>query len=159
MGAMATNLVTGKNLNRRLSALALLLALGLVGCGAFQAPAATPAAMDDVIANLVLRDVTVLRLVSGDPGCPTSSFQDNAVHLTLVVGAQSASHEVYLLRWKNQAAFDANASTFDDCVAEFQALGMGTSRLDVSPWRAYGPTWPAQLQTILEQSLRAAGGG
>lgn len=147
--------------SRRAPALLLVLALASAGCAYLSDPGPTPGAMDDVIANLVLRDVTVLRLVSGDPGCPTSSLTDNAVHLTLVIGAQSASHEVYLLRWKNQATFDANAAAFTDCVAEFQALNPGfqTSRLEVTPWRAYGPAWPAQLQIILEQSLRAAGGG
>ena len=116
--------------------------------------------MDDVIANIVLQDVTVLHLTSGDAGCPTSSLHDNAAHLTLAIGAQSASHEVYLLRWKNQREFDEAATDFASCLSEFKALNpsAGATEIDAYPWRAYGSGWTTQLGTILANALYATGG-
>jgi len=138
----------------------MALALSIGGCYGNSGPGPTPGAMDDVIANIVLQDTTVLHLTSGDPGCPTSSLHDNAVHLTLVIGAQSASHEVYLLRWKNQREFDDAAADFAACVSGFTASNPGTdvTQLDAYPWRAYGPGWTTQLSAILVDALYATGG-
>lgn len=139
---------------------ALLAAALLVGgCYGDSGPGPTPGEMDDVIANIVLQDVTVLHLTSGDTGCTTSSLHDNAVHMTIAIGAQSASHELYLLRWKNQAKFDAAAGEFAACVSEYQTshAGAGVSQIDAYPWRAYGPGWTTQVSTILSNALVAAG--
>ena len=144
-----------------LAAVALLAAaLSVSACYGDSGPGPTPGEMDDVIANIVLQDVTVLHLTSGDTGCTTSSLHDNAVHLTVAIGAQSASHEIYLLRWKNQAKFDAAASDFRACVSEYQAANPGATISQVSayPWRAYGPGWTAQLTTIVNAALYATGG-
>ena len=140
--------------------LVVLLALAAAGCYGSTTPGPTPGSMDDVIAAIVLQDVTVLHLTSGDAGCPTSSLHDNAVQLVLAIGAQSASHDVYLLRWRDQTDFDAAASAFDDCVAEYVALHPGAQMggVEIPPWRAYGPLWTEQLQSILENALHAAGG-
>jgi len=131
------------------------------GCYGNTAPSPTPGSMDDVIANIVLQDVTVLNLTSGDAGCPTSSLHDNAVHLTLVIGAQSASHEVYLLRWRNQRDFDAAEHDFATCVDEYRALhdGQVVGLLYSPPWRGYGPSLEGPIGTIVYNALRAAGGG
>lgn len=144
-----------------LCAALLATALSIGGCYGNSGPGPTPGSMDDVIANIVLQDVTVLHLTSGDPGCPTSALHDNAVHLTVAIGAQSASHEIYLLRWKNRADFDAAGPNFAACVSEFKAANpsAGVSELDAYPWRAYGPGWTTQLNTILNNALRASGGG
>jgi hypothetical protein len=145
-----------------LAAVALLAAaLSVGGCYGDSGAGPTPGAMDDVIANIVLQDVTVLHLTSGDAGCPTSSLHDNAVHLTVAIGAQSASHEIYLLRWKNQRDFDAAAADFAACGSEYLALNPGAQVgfIEASPWRAYGPFWTAQINEIVLNALRAAGGG
>lgn len=151
--------------NRRVRGLRLSLALAVAmvaaGCYGNDTPGPTPGSMDDVIAAIVLQDVTVLHLTSGDPGCPTLSLHDNAVHLTVAIGSQSSSHEIYLLRWKNQATFDAAASDFAMCVSEFEASNptMRVDRVASFPWRAYGPGWTPQLTTIIRNALSAAGGG
>jgi hypothetical protein len=139
----------------------VLAASLVIGCYGNATPGPTPGSMDDVIANIVLQDVTVLHLTSGDAGCPTSSLHDNAVHLTLVIGAQSASHEVYLLRWKNQAEFDDGADDFAECVDEYRALNpaLQVGTLDSAPWRAYGPSLSGPIGVIVFNALRAAGGG
>jgi len=134
-------------------------ALSVGGCYGESGPGPTPGAMDDVIANIVLQDTAVLHLTSGDAGCPSSSLHDNAVHLTLVIGAQSASHEVYLLRWKNQREFDEAQAEFDRCFTEYsESHHAPVGAVRVAPWRAYGPFWTAQLETIVVTALRATGG-
>jgi hypothetical protein len=141
--------------------LALVFAgLLVVGCYGNNSPGPTPGAMDDVIANIVLQDVTVLHLTSGDAGCPSSALHDNAVHLTLVIGNQSASHEVYLLRWKNQGDFDAAAADFNACLEEYRALNPAApvSAINSSPWRAYGPSLNGPIGPIIFNALRSAGG-
>lgn len=142
------------------------MALGLaaalaVGCSGSITPSPTPGSMDDVIANIVLQDVTVLRLTSGDSGCPTSSLHDNAVHLTLVIGDQSASHEVYLLRWRNQAEYDEAAADFNACLEEYRALNPASAvtAINSPPWRAYGPSLNGPIGVILFNALQATGGG
>ena len=142
--------------------MALVLAGGLVvGCYGNSTPGPTPGSMDNVIANIVLQDVTVLRLTSGDAGCPTSSLHDNAAHLTLVIGDQSASHEVYLLRWKNQREFDDATADFAACLAEYRAVNPASTVTEITspPWRAYGPSLNSPIGPIIFNALRAAGGG
>jgi hypothetical protein len=138
----------------------LLAAIACACGGSAAAPTATPGSIDDVIAAIVLQDVTVLRLTSGDAGCPTSSLHDNAVHLELAIGAQSVSHDVYLLRWRRQADYDSSAADFDSCTAEYLALHPGThvGSIARAPWRAYGPLWTPQLEQIVSNALSAVGG-
>jgi hypothetical protein len=89
-----------------------------------------------------------------------ASLHENAVHMTLVIGAQSASHEVYLLNWKNQAKYDAAAQDFAACMSEFKTHnpGAGVTELDAYPWRAYGPGWTPQLYTKLANALTSVDG-
>ena len=144
----------------RMAALALVMVL-VAGCGSLEAPAPTPESMDDVIANLVLRGASIHNPVSGDAGCPSSDLHDNAVRFDVALGTQSATHEVYLLRWRRQSDFDASAQAFNDCVDEFRALhpDVQVTALDLYPWRAYGPSWGPQLGQLLSDALAASGGG
>lgn len=138
-----------------------LVALLVTGCYGDSGPGPTPGTMDDVIANIVLQDVTILHLTSGDAGCSVATLHDNAVHATVVIGAQSASHEVYVLNWKNQARFDSAADSFGACLDEVRAANPGgiVAEVDAYPWRAYGPGWTPQLRQIVENALIASGGG
>lgn len=116
--------------------------------------------MDDVIAALVLRQITIHRLVSGDAGCPSSDLHNNAVKLEVSIGDRSATHEVYLLRWRRSTDFADGAQAFAYCVVEYQALhpGQAVSQVESQPWRAYGPGWPVDLGQTLLDALHAAGG-
>ena len=140
---------------------AIAIVFWAVGCSGNISPSPTPGGMDNVIANIVLQDVTVLNLRSGDAGCPTSSLHDNAAQLTLVIGDQSASHEVYLLRWKNQAEYDEAADAFNTCLAEYRALNptMTVNAINSPPWRVYGPSLNGPIGAIIFNALLAAGGG
>jgi hypothetical protein len=131
----------------------------LIGCSGTSMPPPSPGNMDDVIAAFVRRGVTVHRIVSGDAGCPSQPLHDNAVHLEVAVGAQSALKHVYLFRWRKPADFAAAADAFGRCVVEYSASNPGAeaTQLHLAPWRAYGP-WDPQLRSIVEGALRANGG-
>lgn len=138
----------------------LLVALTVAACGNFTAPIPTPGTMDDVIAGLVLRGMTVHRLVSGTAGCPSSELHSNAVMMEVAIDARSATHALYLFRWRRPGDYADSAQAFADCVAEYEALnpGQSISQLESEPWRAYGPGWPPDLAPRLLDALRAAGG-
>jgi len=143
----------------------ILLVAGVLmaACGG-AAPTPSPGNMDAVIANIVLQNVTVHRLTSGDAGCPTiagDSVHDNAVYLELAIGAQSALHRVHLLRWRRPADYEAGKAAFDACVEEYRLRnpGVEVTTLELAPWRAYGPGWNDMLREILDSALRATGGG
>lgn len=138
-----------------------LLTVVVVGCGSLTAPAPTPGTMDDVIAALVLRGVTVHRLVSGDAGCPSSDLHSNAVHMEVALGSQSATHEIYLFRWRRPGDFEASAQEFAECVAVYEAINLArpVGTIESAPWRAYGPAWTSALRKTLLDALRSSGGG
>ncbi len=138
----------------------VLLLMTVGGCYGDTGPGPTPGTMDDVIGAIVLQGITVQHLTSGDAGCSVASLHENAVHMTLVIGAQSASHEVYFFNWKNQAKYDAAAADFAACMSEFKASNPGASvtRLDAYPWRAYGPSWTPELYTKLVNALTSVDG-
>ena len=138
-----------------------MLALLVVGgCYGDDGPGPTPGTMDDVIGAIVLQGITVQHLTSGDAGCSTASLHENAVHMTLVIGNQNASHEVYFFNWKNQAKYDAAASDFAACMAEYSSLNPGAqvTRLDAYPWRAYGPGWTTELYAKIADALTSVDG-
>jgi len=130
------------------------------GSGPIIAPTPTPAAMDDVIAALVLRGITIHRLVSGDPGCPGSDLHSNAVLLEVAIDDRSATHAIYLMRWRRAGDYAGSAQAFGDCIAEYQALHpeQAVSQVQSQPWRAYGPGWAADLAPRLLDALRSVGG-
>ena len=138
---------------------ALFVAL-VGGCGVFTAPAPTAEAMDDVIANLVLRGMTVHSLVSGDAGCANSDLHSNAVHMEVSLAGDASRHEIYLFRWRRPTDFGASAQAFSDCIRAYEAAhpGVAVTSVESEPWRAYGPSWPDALSRALRDGLRAAGG-
>ncbi len=146
---------------------AFILVTALVGalltgaCTSGTTPTPTPGGMDDAIANLVLRGITVHRLVSGDAGCPSSDLHNNAVHLEVSYGSLSSVRQIYLFQWRRSADVDEAAAAFDDCVAEFAetAPGVDVRTVQVSPWRAYGPGWTDELETMVQDALRETVGG
>ncbi len=141
--------------------LVLAAALVIGACSALPSPPPpTPGNMDDVIAALVRRNVTVHGLISGDSGCPAEDLHDNAVHLEVAVEAQSALKHIYLFRWRKPADFEASRDAFARCVTEFsQGINpvVEISELELAPWRAYG-VWDPQLARLVEEAIRSTGG-
>jgi hypothetical protein len=135
----------------------VLAALLVIGCGGVSTPTPTAGTMDDFIAALVLQGVTVHRMTGGEPGCPGTDLHDNATHLEVAVGSQSALKSIYLFRWRRQSDFNAAGPAFADCIAEYEAANPGVSAVpsELSPWRAFGPNWDPQLRTIVEQAMLA----
>ena len=133
----------------------LLVCLMVGGCYGDSGPGPTPGTMDDVIAAIVLQDITVHNLTSGDAGCSVASLHENAVRMSLVIGSQSASHDVYFFNWKNPAKYDAALQDFASCKQEYMAShsGVGVTELDAYPWRAYGPGWTSDLYQRLVNAL------
>lgn len=162
MAGLAENGGVTRNVGQRRRAwlpfaVALLV---LAGCGGAVTPSASIGTMDDVIANLVLRGATVQRLVSGDPGCPSSDLHSNAISMELAIGSQGSLRSVYLFRWRRPADFEAAAAKFQACVAEYGAQHPGAvvTTLESAPWRAYGPTWNDMTVSLIEEALHASGG-
>jgi hypothetical protein len=143
--------------------LGLLAALTLLSCS-YMVGSAQPTPADevaDVIAQLVVRGVTVQGLTSGEAGCPGSALHSNGVHFQATLSGQATAADVYLLRWKSSDAFTADATEFDACVAEYEAAHplSTVDQFALDPWRAYGPGWSPQLRSTLEDALRAAAAG
>jgi hypothetical protein len=143
---------------------ALLAALLVTGCGNTAGPTPTPTAgdMSAVLAALALNGATVREVVSGDAGCPGSQLHSNAARLELTIAGDEQAYQVFLVRWRRPADFEAAAQAFSDCVDEYAAQTEGEvviEGLEIAPWRAYGPAWSEELAATVENALRDAGGG
>ena len=135
----------------------VLLALVVTGC--YSSPGPSPVGgIEEVIANLVLRGVTVTSSVSGDAGCSDPTLHDNAVHLS--VAYQNQSTELYVLQWRRTSDFDAAADAYANCVADFRSHNPGSSvaTVDVPPWRAFGKDPTGEVIPLAAAAMREAGG-
>lgn len=142
--------------------LVALAALALGGCGGPVGASPTPPnEVGDVIAALVVRGATVEHVTSGDAGCPGSSLHSNGVHVQLTLAGETSPNDVYLVRWKSSAAFNAAAADFQACLAEYRSAHPDATidQLARDPWRVYGPGWSTALRSALDAALQAAAGG
>jgi hypothetical protein len=138
-----------------------MLLFAVLGCYGDDGPGPTPGTMDDVIGAIVLQGITVQHLVSGDAGCSTASLHEDAVHMTLVIGEQTAlPYEVYFFNWNSQKKYDAAASDFSACMSEYLSHNptVHLTELDAFPWRAYGPAWTPELYNKLAAALTSVDG-
>jgi len=134
-----------------------LVALLVAGC--YASPGPSPVGgIEEVIANLVLRGVTVTSSVSGDAGCSDPTLHDNAVHLS--VSYQGQSTDLFVLQWRRTSDFDAAAVAFADCVSDFRthSPGSAVATVEAPPWRAYGKDPTGQFIPLLSAAIREAGG-
>ena len=144
-----------------LRGLAVVLALtAAMGCGGTLTPTASAGGFSDVIAELVLRRVTVHEQVSGEDGCERVPLHDNGTRLQVSTATSVDRRDVYLFRWRRQSDFVASATTFFMCVGDFQSNHQGET-VDVveeSPWRAFGTDWSDEVESAVRESLRATSG-
>src|SRR5687768_13345799 len=142
--------------------LAVALALtATIGCGGTTTPTASPGGFPDVIAQLVLRGVTVHEQVSGEDGCERVPLHDNATRLQVSTATSVDRRDVYLFRWRRESDFVASATSFFMCVGDFQSNNPGET-VDVvedSPWRAFGTDWSDEIELAVRESLQSASAG
>lgn len=140
--------------------IALGFALLLAGCyGGSTGP--TPGDMVDVLGELSAHGVTMTDTVAGDAGCPDQTLVDNARKLQVSFAPDEKTYTVYLFRWLNNADYNQAAQAFDSCVVSYQGSigGSSVAKVDVSPWRAYGPDWTQDLHDAVAGALADAATG
>lgn len=104
----------------------------------------------------------IREVVSGDPGCSDASLADNAVRIGVSMPADVPPTVVYVLNFRNQAAYEAAAAPVEACRLALVAEASGPisgSHLEVPPYRAYGVGWTDELTRIVEASLGSAARG
>jgi len=117
--------------------------------------------MVDVLGELSAHGVTMTDTVAGDAGCVDQSLVDNARKLQVSFSPDGKTYTVYLFRWLNNADYTEAGSAFDGCALEYQGAHSGSSvtKVDVSPWRAFGPGWTTDLQAAVSGALADAAKG
>lgn len=119
----------------------------------------TPGGTTEVMQELTRSGLRIEGAVSGDAGCGSTSLSDNAVHLRVTLPPDTTIRDVYLFTFRS-TAYDGGAALVDDCQAALGAAGAGpTVRVDVAPFRAFGPGWPPALRDVVTRALAAAAQG
>jgi hypothetical protein len=129
--------------------------------------AATPVPPDDsqgVLRAIARRGVTFEGAIAGETGCADPTLAGNAIVFQARLGG-AAARPVYLFRFRNRRAWEASAAAVDQCLERYAAQAGrppgSIARIDVSPYRAFGPGWEPELETLLGEALAEAarGGG
>lgn len=143
---------------------ALAVALILAGCGSGSATLPSPTPADDIgiFEQWALAGVTVFGRTSGDAGCDDQTLDNNAIHVTVALGAYAPLRDVYLFRFRNRVRWADSGLLVDACQAQFEArsarVGGPVERVDVSPYRAFGDGWSPGLRVALLAGLTVAAG-
>jgi hypothetical protein len=136
----------------------------LAGCGSVVGPAPlpTPGGYTEIFEAWALNGIAVHERTSGDPGCGDESLADNAVHVVVSFPPDPTSRDVYLFHFRNSVRWADEGPTVDACQAAFEAIsaraGGPVSRVDVSPYRAYGDGWTPELEAAIERGLASVAG-
>ena len=139
---------------------ALALAVLVSACyGGSAGP--TPGDMVDLLGELSAHGVTMTDTVAGDAGCQDQSLVDNARRLQVSFSPDGRTYTVYLFRWLNNADYTEAGPAFDSCAVTYQAAHPGSTvtKVDLSPWRAFGPDWTDDLQAAVSGALADAAKG
>jgi hypothetical protein len=146
----------------RALALVLVLVLGAAACGGQgERPGPTAANRQGIFEELARRGGRVESIVSGDPGCADAGLAANAVRVKVTPPADGAPAVVYLFTFKDQRFWEASRAAVDACVAQYASEPGHTGRvdrLDISPYRLFGPGWSPGLRTFLDATLREIAG-
>jgi hypothetical protein len=146
----------------------LLRAMGaatlLAACGSAVAspPQPTPGGYTEIFEAWALNGVAVHERTSGDPGCGDQSLADNSVHVVVSMPPDDEPRDIYLFRFRNSVRWADAQPLIDACQSTFEAISARTggpvSRIDVSPYRAFGDDWTPELQAALERGLAEVAG-
>lgn len=136
----------------------------LAGCGSVvgSPPLPTPGGYTEIFEAWALNGIAVHERTSGDPGCGDASLADNAVHVVVSFPPDPTSRDVYLFHFRNNVRWADEEQLVDACQAAFEAVsaraGGPVSRIDVSPYRAFGDGWTLELKAALEHGLASVAG-
>lgn len=124
----------------------------------------TPLPVTGVMAQVAILGGTVTDATSGDPGCTEAGQAALAIHLLVRPPGTPTAEDVYLFTYADRAAWGRQADAFARCFAEYAggplAAGRPVQRIDVSPYRAFGPAWtPGAIDMLTRAMTVAAGNG
>ncbi len=139
-------------------ALVLLTALSAAACGGPR-PTPSPGGIGVILPSLARRGAVITRVVGGEAGCADPGLQQNAARVTLTLEG-SGPFDLYVFTFRARA-YEVSAAPVDACQAAFAAAS-GTddvARLDVPPYRVFGPRWSPEVRSLLEGALREASQG
>ena len=143
---------------RRLALLALTVLVSACYGGS---ASPTPGDMVDVLGELSAHGVTMTDTVAGDAGCADQTLVDNARKLQVSFSPDGKTYTVYLFRWLNNADYLDAGSAFDNCADAYLAAHPDSvvDKVDLSPWRAFGPDWTQDLHAAIRGALVDAAQG
>src|SRR4051794_19905540 len=121
----------------------------------------TPRGMGDVLREVFAHRAAMTDTGAGGAGCADQTLVDNARKLRVSFAPDKKTYTVYLFRWLNNRDYGEASRAFDACVAAYQGANTGSAveKVDVSPWRAFGPDWSPELQDAVAGALTAAATG
>jgi hypothetical protein len=145
----------------RLALLLPAVLLAVAACGPIGRPPNTPMGRSGVFEQIAVEGGTITSITSGDPGCDSEELAGNAVRVR-VRAPSGTDADVYLTTYRNRPFWEAAVTASDACVAELaQRAGAPASavgRLDISPYRAWGTGWTAELTQLLQRAMTTAAG-
>ena len=136
----------------------------LTACGSRRLgspPLPTPGGYTEIFESWVLNGIAVHERTSGDPVAATSRWPTTPSTSSSPWRPIRAPRDVYLFRFRNSVRWADEVAVVDACQAAFEAIsaraGGPVSRIDVSPYRAFGDGWTPELRAALERGLARRG--
>jgi hypothetical protein len=125
-------------------------------------PLPTPGGYTEIFEAWALNGIRVHERTSGDAGCADQGLADNAVHVVVSMAPDPTPRDVFLFRFRNTVRWADGGPVVDACQTAFEAIsaraGGPVARIDVSPYRAFGDGWTAELGAALERGLADVAG-
>jgi hypothetical protein len=153
----------GRAATRVCALVAVVSLASACGTGAIGSPPLpTPGGYTEIFEAWALNGIAVHERTSGDAGCGDASLADNAVHVVVSMAPDPAPRDVYLFRFRNSVRWADAGPVVAACQAAFEAIsaraGGAVSRIDVSPYRAFGDGWTPELGAALQRGLTDVAG-
>ncbi len=141
--------------------LALLLAVGVVGCDRISTapPAPTPTDFQGIATEMSKRDIIIDDLVSGDAGCSDRALVPTAIGVTTSGLDQTAPVRLYLYIFRDRATFERLRASVDTCARSFVTDPATFETIEQSPFvvAAQGP-WAPRFEAALREALEVSAG-
>jgi hypothetical protein len=146
-----------------IAAVAALLALVLVACGAVSTspPAPTPADFAGIAALLLRNGLHVDRIVSGEAGCDDLDLGRTAIALDAAGLDQTTPTRIYMYIFRNRASFERMRPAVDACARSYVTDPAAFESVESSPFvvAGAGPWAPEFRAAVRDAIVEAAGTG